>query len=233
MKRLAVSLITVLLATVATAACHKKPPVPMPAPPPAIQPIPAAATTPTPTPRPPDPPTVPADTPIRSTNLLPWDEKAIEEINGPNSPLKPIFFGLDSDEIDDASRKILAADAEILKQYRTWVITVEGHCDERGSAEYNLALGDRRALAAKSYLVSLGVPAGRLRTVSYGREFPFDPEHSEAAGIEPVDDPTQDNVVLREVQRGYYLKGILLRPSRVIVGRLQGHNEEPGPDEKS
>ena len=61
----------------------------------------------------------------------------------------------------------------------TWVITVEGHCDERGTAEYNLALGDRRALAAKSYLLSLGIGADRLTTVSYGKEFPFDPGHDE------------------------------------------------------
>ena len=61
------------------------------------------------------------------------------------------------------------------------MITIEGHCDERGTAEYNLALGEKRALAAKTYLVSLGVPADRLRTVSYGKEFPFDPGHDEGA----------------------------------------------------
>ena len=60
-------------------------------------------------------------------------------------------------------------------------MTVEGHCDERGTAEYNLALGERRAIAARAYLVSLGIPADRLRTVSYGKEFPFDPGQDEAA----------------------------------------------------
>jgi len=69
----------------------------------------------------------------------------------------------------------------VLKTYRTWIITIEGHCDERGTAEYNLALGDRRALAAKTYLVSLGIASDRIRTVSYGNEFPFDPGHTEAA----------------------------------------------------
>jgi peptidoglycan-associated lipoprotein len=68
-----------------------------------------------------------------------------------------------------------------LKQYATWVITIEGHADERGTAEYNLALGERRALAARNYLISLGIAADRLRTISYGKEFPFDPLHSEAA----------------------------------------------------
>jgi peptidoglycan-associated lipoprotein len=60
-------------------------------------------------------------------------------------------------------------------------VTVEGHCDERGTAEYNLALGERRALAARNYLVTLGVSAERLRTVSYGKEFPFDPGRTEEA----------------------------------------------------
>jgi peptidoglycan-associated lipoprotein len=88
---------------------------------------------------------------------------------------------LDSDELDDTARGVLNADAEILKAYPTWAVTLEGHCDERGTAEYNLALGDRRALAAKNYLVSLGISGDRIRTVSYGKEFPFDPGHDEAA----------------------------------------------------
>ena len=61
----------------------------------------------------------------------------------------------------------------------TWTITIEGHCDERGTAEYNLALGERRAVAARAHLVSLGISADRLRTVSYGKEFPFDAGHDE------------------------------------------------------
>jgi peptidoglycan-associated lipoprotein len=60
-------------------------------------------------------------------------------------------------------------------------VTIEGHCDERGTAEYNLALGERRAVTARAYLVSLGISADRLRTVSYGKEFPFDPGHDDAA----------------------------------------------------
>jgi peptidoglycan-associated lipoprotein len=76
---------------------------------------------------------------------------------------------------------VLNANAEIMKKYPTWVITIEGHADERGTAEYNLALGERRALAARNYLVSLGIPADRLRTVSYGKEFPFDPGRTEEA----------------------------------------------------
>ena len=68
-----------------------------------------------------------------------------------------------------------------MKKYPTWVITVEGHADERGTAEYNLALGERRAVAARTYLLSLGIAADRIKTVSYGKEFPFDPGHDESA----------------------------------------------------
>ena len=77
--------------------------------------------------------------------------------------------------IDAAGQQALNANAELMKKYPTWIITIEGHSDERGTAEYNLALGERRALAARNYLVSLGIPADRLRTVSYGKEFPFEP----------------------------------------------------------
>jgi peptidoglycan-associated lipoprotein len=79
------------------------------------------------------------------------------------------------------ARAALDANAAVLKKYPTWVVTIEGHCDERGTAEYNLALGERRAAAAQSYLAALGIPASRIKTVSYGKEFPFDPGHDEAA----------------------------------------------------
>jgi len=75
----------------------------------------------------------------------------------------------------------LNANAATLKQYPTWSVTIEGHCDERGTPEYNLALGERRAIAARAYLVALGIPADRLRTVSYGKEFPFDAGHEEGS----------------------------------------------------
>ena len=90
-------------------------------------------------------------------------------------------YWADSFEVDGPAQQALNTNAEILKKYPNWVITIEGHCDERGTAEYNLALGEKRALAAKTYLVSLGVPADRLRTVSYGKEFPVDPGHDESA----------------------------------------------------
>jgi len=160
------------------AACHKKPPVAKPTPPPpapfptATSPAPPAP--PTPVPEPPPVPVEPRPT------VDPLASSAIDEINK-NSPLKPAFFALDSDELDDKARAALTDDAQLLKKYGTWVVTIEGHADERGSAEYNLALAERRALAAKNYLISLGITAERLRTVSYGKEFPFDPGHDEGA----------------------------------------------------
>jgi peptidoglycan-associated lipoprotein len=110
----------------------------------------------------------------------PVGSRSIDDLNR-DSPLKPTFFVVDSAELDDAGRAVATANADVLKKYGSWVVTIEGHADERGTAEYNLALGERRALAVKTYLVSLGIAPDRLRTVSYGKEFPFDPGHDEAA----------------------------------------------------
>jgi len=105
---------------------------------------------------------------------------SLDDLNK-NSPLNPVYFELDSSDLSPSGQKALDANAALLKKYPTWAVTIEGHCDERGTAEYNLALGERRAIAARAYLVSLGIAADRLRTVSYGKEFPFDPGHDEGA----------------------------------------------------
>ena len=168
----------ILLMTLAVG-CGKQPPATA-APAPSAFPGAVAAPAP-PAPGPPPSPVFGNDAPVTSTPLGSWNDRTIDEINGPNSPLKPVYFAYDSDEIDDPAKTALAANAELLRSYATWIVTVEGHCDERGTAEYNLALGERRALAARSYLVSLGIPADRIRTVSYGKEFPFDPGHEEPA----------------------------------------------------
>jgi peptidoglycan-associated lipoprotein len=120
---------------------------------------------------------MPPEPVITSDPLL---SKDIDEINK-NSPFQPVFFLYDQANIDTAGQETLNKNAEVLKKYTAWVITIEGHADERGTAEYNLALGERRSLAARNYLVSLGIPADRLRTISYGKEFPFDPGHDEGA----------------------------------------------------
>jgi len=163
------------------AACGKKPPV-APAPPATPQVFPGAPPQPPP-PAPPartDPVVTSRDPVVTSSASDPYAGKAPDDINK-DSPLKPVFFLYDSDQLDDLARQTLTEDAEVLKKYTNWVITIEGHCDERGTAEYNLALGDRRALAARGFLISLGINADRLRTVSYGKEFPFDPGQGESA----------------------------------------------------
>ena len=140
-----------------------------------------------PPPLPPVPPAPRASQPVvddqPTAAPLAADELAgrdLEELNKDN-PLKPAFFPLDGAELDAEARTIVAANADVLKRYPQWVITIEGHCDERGTTEYNLALGERRAMAAKSYLLSLGISTDRLRTVSYGDEYPFDRASSEDA----------------------------------------------------
>ena len=167
----------VLIVLVLVGACAKKqPPVARPTPPP-------PSATDDPNRRPPAPPTPvtePKPVPPEPVVEDPIASRDIGDINK-NSPFQPVFFALDSSDVDSAGQQALNANAGILKKYPTWVVTIEGHTDERGTAEYNLALSERRAMAARTYLVSLGIPADRLRTVSYGKEFPFDPGHDEAA----------------------------------------------------
>lgn len=93
--------------------------------------------------------------------------------------LSDAFFDFDKYDLREDARSVLAADAQWLKKHPSVQVLIEGHCDERGTAAYNLVLGDRRANTAKEYLVSLGVDASRLRTVSYGKERPFCTESNE------------------------------------------------------
>ena len=97
--------------------------------------------------------------------------------------VKDAHFDYDKSDIRDDARAALTQDADALKrilsEFPSATITVEGHCDERGSAEYNLGLGDRRATAAKDFLVQLGVPADKLKTISYGKERPVCTESNE------------------------------------------------------
>src|SRR6266404_1083332 len=83
-----------------------------------------------------------------------------------------IFFAFDRADISAEAQQILQRQAEWLRRYGNVAVTIEGHCDERGTREYNLALGERRAQAAKNVLVALGIPAGRISTISYGKERP-------------------------------------------------------------
>lgn len=98
-----------------------------------------------------------------------------------SSLLKMIHFDFDKYDIRPQDAEILKQNAEILKRFPAVKIQIEGHCDERGTEEYNLALGERRANSTKRYLISLGIAADRITTISYGEERPLDPSHNEAA----------------------------------------------------
>ena len=154
-------------------------------------PVAAPQQPPPPTAAPPQVATAPTAPPRRVDEALPVPaqpavaddaatSRSIDDLNR-NSPLKPVFFAVDSSDLDEMNRAVASANAEVLKKNPSWVITVEGHCDDRGTAEYNLALGERRAIAVKTFLVSLGISPERVRTISYGKEFPFDPGKTEEA----------------------------------------------------
>jgi peptidoglycan-associated lipoprotein len=158
------ALILLAAATVASfAACGKKTPPAGPPPPPPLVPAP-------PPPAPPPPPPR-AEAPPQQDEYARLHAMSAEDIEKAGL-LAEIHFEFDKAEIRDADRELLNKNAAALKRFDFLRVTVEGHCDERGTVEYNLALGERRARVAYDYLVSLGVPADRLKTVSYGKEVP-------------------------------------------------------------
>ena len=164
----------VVMLTVAVAGCHKKIPQVAAAPP---APPPAA---PAPPPPPPPPAAAPraVPTPPALTDEEVFRRKTLDQLNA-ERPLADVFFDLDQSEIRADARGPLQANADWMKKW-TEQIMLEGHGDSRGSSEYNLALGSRRANSVKDYLVSLGVPATRVTVVSKGKEAPFCTEENEA-----------------------------------------------------
>jgi len=106
---------------------------------------------------------------------------AAEAARRASNNLGRIHFDFDQYTLTTVAKDQLASNAALLKAAPTVKIQIEGHCDERGSDEYNLALGEKRALATKNYLVSLGVAVDRMSVISYGEEMPLDPANSEAA----------------------------------------------------
>ena len=159
---------------VAAAGCRRDTP-PQVAPPPP----PVAEAKPAPPPPPPPPPAPKPAAPAVPTEEEIFARKSLEQLNA-ERPLGDVFFDLDSSEIRADGRTALSTNADWLKRWTSTQITVEGHCDSRGSSEYNLALGSRRATAVKDYLVSLGVPANRVTVVSKGKEQPFCTEEAES-----------------------------------------------------
>jgi len=174
MRRFAVC--AVVLAGVTLAACHHNPKPQPPAPAPVAAP-PPPATTPTPPPPPAPPPPAPQPAPPTEDEI--FRRKTLEELNA-EKPLTDTFFELDSTEITAEARTSIQKDVDWMKRWTSTKVMVEGHADSRGTNEYNLALGERRADAVRDYMVSLGIPADRITIVSKGEEQPFCTEETEA-----------------------------------------------------
>jgi len=150
-----------LILTFLFVGCSKEEPPPPTA---EAQPRPAA---------PPPPPPAPAPTPLPGPSI---SQQAFQEFQN-----QDIYFDFDKYDLRTDARTTLDRKASFLNQNSSVRVQVEGHCDERGTNEYNMALGERRANAAKQYLTTAGISAGRLSTISYGEERPLDPGHTEAA----------------------------------------------------
>ena len=114
-------------------------------------------------------------------SLVAKSTPGIEGVVHESSMLKDIRFDFDRYNIRSTETEILRGNVALLKKYPGMKFQIEGHCDERGTSEYNLALGERRANSVMKYLVSLGIEPNRISTISYGEERPFDPGHSEDA----------------------------------------------------
>jgi peptidoglycan-associated lipoprotein len=175
MIRLRTFVTVVALSTaIALAGCAKKVPPPAPAPPP---PPPAAAAPPPPPPPPPPPAPAPRP-PAPLTEDQIFAQKSLDQLNA-EKPLAEVFFDLDESTVRDDARPILQRNADWMKRWTSTQVTVEGHCDSRGTAEYNLALGTRRATSVRDYLVNLGVPTNRITIVTKGKEQPVCTDENE------------------------------------------------------
>jgi peptidoglycan-associated lipoprotein len=167
---------TILLIAVFIVACAKKIPPPPPPPPPDP---PAAPAPPPPPPPPPAPKPAPPAPPAPLTEDELFARKTLDQLNA-EMPLGDVSFDYDMAVIRDDQRGILQKNADFLRRWLTTRVAVEGHADSRGTNEYNLALGQRRANAVREYLVSLGVSGDRMVTVSKGEEAPQCTDETEA-----------------------------------------------------
>jgi peptidoglycan-associated lipoprotein len=159
-------LIVIVTLLLVLPACHKRPPKTEP------EPEPVATAVPTPT---------PSDWESKQAKISEEELYRQQYEKERQETLVDIHFDFDSATLSSQARQTLSKIAQWLLKHPDGKLVIEGHCDERGSQEYNLALGERRAAAAKSYLVSYGIAPNRLRTISYGEELPLDPGHNEAA----------------------------------------------------
>lgn len=173
--RQGLSLIAFVLAIViGLEGCNRRVPPPAPPPPP-----PPAAPAPPPPPPPPPPPAQPAPAPPRPlTEEEIFQRKTLEELNA-ERPMSDISFDFDSSAIRPDMQQVLNGNADYMKRWTSVRVNIEGHADSRGTTEYNLGLGDRRAAAVRDYMVNLGVPTDRLVPVSKGEESPVCSEEAE------------------------------------------------------
>lgn len=119
--------------------------------------------------------------PAQSAATTKEQSAKVEPAATAETAVKDIFFEFDKSNISPEAREILKTNADFLLKNGNSKVVIEGHCDERGTAEYNMALGQRRAQETKNYLVNLGIKEPRIKTISYGEERPFDPGHDEDA----------------------------------------------------
>ena len=164
-----------LIIAVGGAACHTRPPATAPS-----RTMAAPSAVPARPPSPPPPPAAaprPAAAPLSEAEL--FRRKSLGDLNAEH-PLADAFFDYNQNTLRDDARQALSRDAQWLAKWPQTVIRIDGHCDERGTAEYNLALGERRAEVVKEYLASLGVRTDRIQTRSPGKEAPFCHEDGES-----------------------------------------------------
>ena len=160
-----------------TGACAKKKPAAAAPPPPPPPPAEVPRTPPPPPPPTPAPPRPEAPTPPTEDEI--FARKSLSDLNA-EKPLGDAFFALDSAQLGDEAKPVLQKDADWLKRWASTKLMIEGHADSRGTSEYNLALGNKRASAVRDYLTNLGVPADRLQIVSKGKEAPVCTDENES-----------------------------------------------------
>jgi peptidoglycan-associated lipoprotein len=157
-------------------ACHKKPPavaaVPPPSPPPST-----VSAPPPPPPAPPSRPAPRAPAPLTEDQI--FAQKSLAQLNA-EKPLSDIYFDFDAAALRDDARAPLQKDAEWMRRWSSTQVVVEGHCDDRGTSEYNLALGSHRAEAVKQYFASLGIAASRVTVITKGKEQPVCTDETES-----------------------------------------------------
>lgn len=172
MPRKKLCLVAIGLSLILLPGCARKKPTTAPAAPVREEvaaspaPVPEPSATPQPAPEPADP--------------LAGDLAAVNEYLRSQGMLGDVYYVYDSADLSEEARQRLAANARFFNEHPEFEALIEGHCDERGTPEYNLALGERRASSARSYLASLGVDGSRLRTITYGEERPVCTENEEA-----------------------------------------------------